>query len=284
MKPAPFTYVRPRSLAEALQVLDDTSKVLAGGQSLMPLLNLRALSPSRLVDINGLTELAGLFRDEDGVLHIGACVRQAQVERSPLAGRLLPQALRHVALPVIRNRGTVVGSLCHQDPAAELGAVAVTLDTEWVVQSRRGTRVVTAADWFVDYYTTALQPDELVTEVRMRLEAPTAGTAFLEVNRAAGAFAIVGCAVVAEQREGQVVAARAGFCGVAPVPVAITLPTPFAARPAVIAEVADAACAHLDPPDDVAAPAWYRRKIAPVLLRRGLLQALGIPAEVAAAG
>lgn len=270
MKPAPFQYTSPRSVEEALDLLNEDAKVLAGGQSLMPLLNLRALTPARIVDIN---KVAGLERlaVEDGVLYVGAAVRQAQVEHSPLSPRLLKRALRQVALPVVRNRGTVAGSLCQQDPAAEMGAVARLYDARFVIRGPGGQRVVDDAAWFVDYYTTCLEPDELLVAVGFPLEGDMVGTSFHEVNRGHGAFALVGCAAAVEMTEGRAKIAKAALCGVGPVPLKMTVATGWTRDG--VQEVAQEACRDLEPWDDTAAPGWYRKAVAPVLLERALRDA-----------
>src|SRR5438445_8726096 len=168
MKPPPFEYHAPGSVTEAVELLAvlEEAKVLAGGQSLVPLLNFRLARPAHLVDINGLTELDRVYERAGGVA-VGATVRQATAERDPLLGRrcpLVPLALRHVAHQVIRNRGTVCGSLAHADPAAELCAALLALGGHVLARSRRGERVVDARDLFQGAFETSLEQDELVTE------------------------------------------------------------------------------------------------------------------------
>lgn len=264
MKPAKFEYADPTALEEALGLLDEDAKVLAGGQSLVPMLNLRVLRPRRLVDINRVAGLDHIVRD-GAVVRIGALARQKAVARSADAGPLIRAALRHVGHPQTRTRGTVCGSLAHNDPAAELGAVAACLGAEFVTRSRRGERVIPAADWFVDYYATCLEPDELLIEVRFPLEPPGAGVSFSEVSRRPGDFAIVGCAALVAGNS-----ARVALCGVGGRPVALEIPNGWESDPE---ESAVAACRHLDPDSDIQADAAYRKEIAAVLVRRALKEA-----------
>lgn len=212
MKPAPFEYHAPRTVADAvarLAALED-AKVLAGGQSLIPLLNFRLARPAHLVDINGLGELDTIYERDRGVA-IGAAVRQAAAERHPLLGQLcplVPMALHHVAHHVIRNRGTVCGSIAHADPAAELCAVLLVLEGQVVVRSERGERTIRAADFFVGTFETALAPDELVTEVWFPSHSDD--VALVEESRRHGDFAMAGVV-----RAGD----RLALFGVAPTPV-----------------------------------------------------------------
>jgi CO/xanthine dehydrogenase FAD-binding subunit len=198
VKPAPFDYVAPGSLEEALGLLDDDSRVLAGGQSLVPLLNLRLARPRRLVDLNRVEGLSGIRR-KGGVLRIGALVRQAALLRSPLVGAgwpLLQQAARLVGHPQIRARGTVGGSVAHADPAAELPVALTALDARFHVRSVRGARVVPAGELFLGPLTTSLAVDELVVEIEVPPLAEGARTAFVEHARTHGDFAIAGAAVM----------------------------------------------------------------------------------------
>ena len=198
MKPAPFEYAAPRSLDEALGLLGEDARPLAGGQSLVPLLNFRLARPELLVDINGLSELARLRRD-DGALRIGALTRQSALERSELVAAewpLLTQAVRFVGHPQIRNRGTVGGSVAHADPAAELPVALAALDARFVAQSPRGRRMLRAEELFLGPLTTALEPDELLVEIEVPPLPEGAGSAFVEHARTAGDFAIAGAAAL----------------------------------------------------------------------------------------
>ena len=198
MKPAPFEYELPQSLDEALELLGGEAKVLAGGQSLVPLLNFRLARPERLVDVSRLGELAYLRRSR-GLLRIGALTRQATLERSPLVAEhwpLLRQAVSLVGHPQIRNRGTVGGSVAHADPAAELPVALTALDARFHCRSRRGTRTLAAGELFLGPLTTALDDDELLTEIEVPPLPAGARTAFVEHARTHGDFAIAGAAVV----------------------------------------------------------------------------------------
>src|SRR5437016_1581701 len=201
MKPPRFHYCVPSMLDEALALLDQNSedtKVLAGGQSFVPLLNMRLASPTYIVDINHIAELQ-YIEQEDGYLAIGATVRQRQVERSALVQDkhpLLIEVVKHIGHMQIRNRGTVVGSVAHADPAAELPALLTCLKGEVLVQSIHGERVIKAEEFFTGYLSTALEPGEMLTEVRFPLIAPKAGWAFLEFARRSGDYALVGAAAI----------------------------------------------------------------------------------------
>src|ERR1700694_1242907 len=201
MKPPPFVYHRPGTLDEALDLLGeygDEAKVLAGGQSLLPLLSLRLAHPAHLVDINRIDGKLSQVAQQDGGLPIGALVRQRAAESSPVVRAgcpLLAEALPLIGHTQIRNRGTVCGSLAHADPASELPAVALALDAQMVAQSRaRGTRVIAADAFFRGYLTTALEPDELLMEFRMAAWPAGMGWSFQEVARRHGDFALVGVA------------------------------------------------------------------------------------------
>ena len=223
MKPAPFEYVAASSAADAVEALrrhGDEAKVLAGGQSLIPMLALRLARPAALVDINGCGDLEGMAESR-GVLTVNALARQRDLEifareRAPL----LAEALRWVAHPPIRNRGTVVGSIVHADPASELPALLLCLDGEVVARRRGGERVIAADQLYVAPLTTSLESDELATAVRFTLPPEGAGWGFAEVTRRHGDFALVGCAaVLALDGAGAVTHARLGFFGVGGTPV-----------------------------------------------------------------
>jgi carbon-monoxide dehydrogenase medium subunit len=194
VKPPPFEYHAPRSLDEALALLaehGDEAKALAGGQSLVPLLNFRIARPARLVDLNGVEELAGL----DG-LRIGAMTRARELERSEVATPLLREAVRHSGHAAIRNRGTVGGSCAHADPASELPCALTALDARFHVRSARGSRALGADEFFVSAFATALEPDELLTEIEVPAVAAGTGWAFVEHARVHGDFALAGAAVL----------------------------------------------------------------------------------------
>jgi CO/xanthine dehydrogenase FAD-binding subunit len=219
VKPAPFEYAAPRSLDEALGLLGEEAKPLAGGQSLVPLLNFRLARPELLVDINGLSELSRLHRD-DGTLRIGALTRQSALERSELVAAewpLLAQAARFVGHPQIRNRGTVGGSIAHADPAAELPVALAALDARFVAQSPRGRRTLGAGELFLGPLTTALEPDELLVEIEVPPVPEGAGSAFVEHARTAGDFAIAGAAALVSSSGHAAIA----LLGAAPTPVRV---------------------------------------------------------------
>ncbi|MEW2358839.1 xanthine dehydrogenase family protein subunit M [Spirillospora sp. NPDC029432] len=276
MKPPPFEYAAPETAAEALRALaDGDAKVLAGGQSLIPLLNMRLAAPARLVDVNGLAELDTVEATGAGV-RIGALARHARVERDPAAASVQPllrQALRHVAHPVIRNRGTVVGSLAHADPAAELPAVLAVLGGTVEAASVRGRRTVPAAELFTGPLESALRPDELAVSAFFPAAPPLTGTAFAEIARRHGDYALAGVAAVVELDDDlRVTSARAGYLGVAATPLVLDLTE--AAAPAVRTgdwpAVAAYARERLDPDADLHASAAYRRHLAGVLTERAL--------------
>ncbi|MGA9834533.1 MAG: xanthine dehydrogenase family protein subunit M [Trebonia sp.] len=272
-------YEAPTTMAEAVDLLaehQDEASVLAGGQSLIPLMALRLARPAVLIDINGLSELS-LVAVEDGRVTIGAMTREYVAEDSATIGDTLP--LLAAALPLIgheaiRSRGTIGGSLAHADPAAELPAVARALDAEFVVRGRAGERVVPAADWFEGYLATSRRPDEILAEVRFPAAGPGTGVAFLEVARRHGDFAIVGLAVSLTLADGVISDARLAFAGVSDVPVRAAEAEDLLVgeRPSaeLFAEAARVATAALDPPADLNGSPEYRKQIAATLVRRGL--------------
>ncbi|MFY9650556.1 FAD binding domain-containing protein [Trebonia sp.] len=272
-------YEAPTTMAEAVDLLaehQDEASVLAGGQSLIPLMALRLARPAVLIDINGLSELS-LVAVEDGRVTIGAMTREYVAEDSATIGDTVP--LLAAALPLIgheaiRSRGTIGGSLAHADPAAELPAVARALDAEFVVRGRAGERVVPAADWFEGYLATSRRPDEILAEVRFPAAGPGTGVAFLEVARRHGDFAIVGLAVSLTLADGVISDARLAFAGVSDVPVraAEAEDLLIGQRPSaeLFAEAARVATATLDPPADLNGSPEYRKQIAATLVRRGL--------------
>jgi carbon-monoxide dehydrogenase medium subunit len=279
MKPPPFRYLRPSGADEVLQLLaehGDEAKVLAGGQSLVPLLNFRLARPAVLIDLAMVDELRGVRRD-DGHLVIGAMTRQREAETSrEVAGAapLIPQALGWVGHLQIRNRGTVGGSIAHADPAAELTAVALALDAEMVVRSATGERVLAAADFFEGPFTTALAPDELLTEVRFGV-LEGAKTAFLELARRSGDFAMAGVAAVNTGSAGtpDVRLAAIGVGGSATrLQAAEDAVRGREPTDEVLREAGEAASDAVDPPTDVHADSEYRKELLGVLVRRALRQ------------
>jgi carbon-monoxide dehydrogenase medium subunit len=272
-------YEAPTTTAEAVGLLaehQDEASVLAGGQSLIPLLALRLARPAVLIDINGVTELSGISR-ADGWLAIGAMTREYQAEESAAVTSdvpLLAAALPLIGHEAIRSRGTIGGSLAHADPAAELPAVARALDAQFVLRSREPERVIPAADWFQGYLATARRPDEILTEIRFPVAAPGTGVAFREVTRRHGDFAIVGLAASLTLDDGVITDARLAFSGLADVPVRAAEAEDLlnGKRPSdeLFAEAARLATASLDPPADLHGSSEYRKKVAAALVRRGL--------------
>ena len=281
MKPAPFDYLAATSAEEAIAALvqhGDEAKLLAGGQSLVPMLNLRLARPAVLVDINRAAELDYL-RETDGRVHIGAIRRQAVVERWARERLpLLATALKHVGHLAIRNRGTVVGSVAHADPASELPALLLCLDGDVVARGPRGDRVIPAGALYRAPLTTSVAADELVTEARFTLPRPEAGWGFAEVARRHGDFALVGAAALLWlDGGGRVAGARLAFFGVGSTPTrgtaaetALTGQTPSTER---IVAAARAAAAALAPEGDLHASARYRQDVAAVLAERTLAEA-----------
>lgn len=278
MKPGPFVHHAPRSVEEAVAVLAEVGhdgKVLAGGQSLVPVLNMRLASPGHLVDVNLVAGLDGVEVSDDAV-RVGALVRHAGLERHAgafVANPLLRQALRNVAHPAIRNRGTTVGSIAHADPAGEMPSVAVLTEAVVEAVSVRGRREIAAADFFEGPLETTLEHDELVEAVRFGRFAPGTRTGFTESARRHGDYAIAGVAVAVEVDGGTVRAARAAFVSVTPVPTVLDL-SPVLAGLAlgapVPAEVTDLVREHVEPEGDIHATAAYRRMLAAELTRRVL--------------
>jgi carbon-monoxide dehydrogenase medium subunit len=284
MKPAPFDYYDPKTVDEAVALLrehEPDAKVLAGGQSLVPLLNMRLARPAFLVDLNRVEGL-DYIRRENGHVAIGAMTRQRAIERSELvatAQPLLHAATRMIAHPQIRNRGTIGGSIAHADPAAEYPAVALALDAELVVAGPEGERVIKAGDLFVTYLTTALGPAEVLTEVRVPVLPERTGWAFHEVARRHGDFALAGAAVIVTLgARGLCESARVALFGVAPTPVraraaeeALVDETP---SDALFEVAAQRATRGLDEVlSDVHATAEFRRHLAQVMTRRALTEA-----------
>lgn len=280
MKPPVFDYYDPKTLDEAVDLMDrygPEAKVLAGGQSLVPLLNLRLARPAALVDLNRIPGMDGIHQ-EDGWIRIGAMARQWDVEHAPEVVQRLPllvEALRFVGHPQIRMRGTVGGSIAHADPAAELPALLVCLEGEVVARRRGGTRVIPARELFVTYLTTSLEPNEILTEVRWPIPPAGTGWAFVELARRHGDYALVGvAALVRLDAKGSVAEARIAFTGCGPVPVrAEDLEQALrGAQPSerVWEEAGRLAASPLEPPSDLHASSEYRKHVAAVLTARAL--------------
>jgi carbon-monoxide dehydrogenase medium subunit len=279
LKPAPFVYHAPATLAEALELLaaQPNARALAGGQSLMPMLNFRLASPDHLVDLNRIAALSYITEEEDRIV-IGAMTRQRDIETSALVAQRLPllaEAIRHVGHRQTRNRGTLGGSLAHLDPAAELPAVAMAFDADVEVQSARGTRNLRMSDFARGMLTSALAADELVTAVRFRPWPEGHGHAFVEFARRHGDFAVASAAALVHVVNEKVERVSLTLGGVAAMPVRVVQAEAIL-RGAHADRIAEAAshCAHIDALEDPVYPAWYRLKLAVTLARRALEKAM----------
>ena len=281
MKPAPFAYEAPESLPAALDLLaryGDEAKILAGGQSLIPVLNFRLAQPARLIDLNRIGGLSEIRRGAEGGLSIGAMTRQRAVERSPLVAEVAPllaEAVPWIAHPQIRNRGTVGGSLAHADPAAELPALAVALDARFRLAKSGSERWVAAGDFYTGLFSTRMESDELLVEIAIPPAAPRTGFAFLEIARRHGDYAQVGLAAsVTLEEDGRCRAARLVFLSVGDRPVdaraAASLLVGQMPSAEAVAACAAAVNAEIHPFSDVHATADFKRHLAQVLTRRGL--------------
>jgi len=285
MKPAKFDYHAPASVEEALALLQrygGDAKVLAGGQSLMPLLNFRLSRPAALVDLNRIASLA-YVSEHDGQVRLGAMTRQRTIEFSPIVARKLPllrEATRWVGHLPIRTRGTIGGSLAHADPAAEYPAVLTALEGEVVARGPRGERVVKAADLFQTYLTTSLAPEEILVEVRLGAMPAGAGYALEEFARRHGDFAIVGIAALIVREGRRCTRARLATAGTGPVPVRLRAAEEILERDGLDDAAIDAAARRaselVSPDSDIHASADYRRHLAGVLTKRALTRAIGV--------
>jgi carbon-monoxide dehydrogenase medium subunit len=270
MKPAPFHYLAPASLEEALELKrahGEDAKFLAGGQSLVPAMNFRLAQPAMLIDLNGLRELD--YVRASGALRIGALTRHRTIERDALVARHAPSCTSapHVAHPQIRNRGTLCGNLAHADPASEFPAVMLALGGRMRARSQGGERWIDARDFFRGVFTTALAPDEMLVEVELPALSARTGTCFLEVARRRGDYALMGvAAVVTLGADGKVATARIGLCNAGATPVLVAVDD--------IEGAPDEVRRAIDPPDNVHATAAFRRHLAGVLARRALAGAL----------
>jgi carbon-monoxide dehydrogenase medium subunit len=284
MIPAKFDYVKPASTDEAIRALADggeDAKVIAGGQSLLPLLRLRLSYPDLLVDVGGLDELKGVSDAGDSLL-IGATTTHYQLVHDPLIAEhcgLIAEAAAMVADPAVRHRGTFGGSLAHGDPAGDLPAVAVALGATLIARGPAGEREIAASDFFVDYLTTALQPGEIVTGVRVPKLAGDWGYRYEKFHRTAQAWAIVGVAALARRSNGHVAEARVGLTNMGSVPVRAHAVEAAAAGADATREALNAAAASAadgtEPPADLHGAPDYRRHLARVLTGRALAAAAG---------
>jgi aerobic carbon-monoxide dehydrogenase medium subunit len=278
MKPPPFAYHAPTSLNEALDLLGrlDNARILAGGQSLMPMLNMRFVLPDHVIDINRITDLDFTRRQGD-VLEIGALTRQREIEFSPLVrdvAPLLQDAILQVGHRQTRNRGTIGGSLCHLDPAAEMPTAAAAYGAEIVVQGQAGKRVIPFEEFALGFMTSALEPNEMLTAVRYPLWTPKAGYSFMEYARRHGDFAIASAAVLMEaDGVGRIQRTAIALGGIAPVPLRLyRMAEQLTGQTGTVALFASTAsfCANLEAMEDSLVTADYRRHLAETLLRRAL--------------
>lgn len=282
MKPARFDYVRPGTMDEALRLLaehGDDAKLIAGGQSLVPMMNLRLARPALLIDINGLKSLDYHHRDGD-TLCIGALVRHATLSASALVRSLCPlvsEAYRHVGHGTIRNRGTLCGNLCHADPTSEMPAVMLVLGATLVLRSAKGERRVAAGDFFLGLFATAVSPDEMLVEVRIPVSAASCGHGFEEVSARKGDYAITLVASTLDVRGGRIHAAALAYAGVsdralrlAAIEKRLVGQVP---SQALFDEAAAAAADAIDVNEDQHADRAYRRDLIRTLTPRALAQA-----------
>jgi carbon-monoxide dehydrogenase medium subunit len=284
MKPAPFDYHRPATLDEALALLEryeGDAKVLAGGQSLIPLMNMRLARPAALIDLERIDGLTGLQFEGDR-LHVGAMTRHAEIERSSAVRErigILSAAMPFIGHLAIRSRGTFGGSLAHADPAAELPALAALFDATFTIAGTTGARDVPWREFFVTYLTSCLEPGEILTGVTLALAPPAAGWSFHEIARRHGDFALAGCATLVElDANGAAIArARVALFGVDATPVRLLDDEPAFSgrRPAdsAIDDIAAAAAAKLEPATDVHGSSAFRRDIARSLIANGVRNA-----------
>lgn len=278
MKPCDFDYTRPDTLDAVFDLLErhgEDARILAGGQSLMPTLNMRLSSPALLIDINRIEALKGIEVAGD-VLRIGALTRHVELERSPMVAEhapLLRKAIRHVAHPAIRNRGTIGGSISLADPAAELPACALVLGATMVLRGKRGQRRVPADAFFVDLYETARADDELLEALELPVAAETSRFGFGELARRHGDFAMVGLAARADMEGDAVATLSLGFFGIGNTPVLSSAAGQATGRPLnpeAIAALAKAVAEELDPNEDPQANAAMKKHLASVLTGRVL--------------
>jgi aerobic carbon-monoxide dehydrogenase medium subunit len=280
MKPPPFSYHDPRTVADAVGLLSsrDNAKLLAGGQSLMPMLNMRYVLPDHIIDLNRVDGLS-YIRERDGALEIGAMTRQRDIEFSDLVRQRCPlmhEAVRQIGHRQTRNRGTLGGSLCHLDPSAELVSIAASVDAKVTVSGKNGARSIDFSAFPVAYMTPALEPDELLTGATFPSWPAGHGYAFVEFSRRHGDFAIVSAAVLIEERDGKVTRASVTLGGMGPAPVRAS-----EVEKALIGESIEEkrmreiceSLRKLEAIDDIHAPSSYRQQLATVLPRRALLKA-----------
>ncbi|WP_409332829.1 FAD binding domain-containing protein [Trujillonella humicola] len=285
MIPAPFQYARPTTVDEALQAIasgGEDVKILAGGQSLIPVMRLRLAAPETVVDLSRVDELRGVREDGDSLV-IGAMTTHADIVKDPLIGQYAPliaEATETVADRQVRHRGTFGGALAHADPAGDLPAVALALDAEFVIAGPNGRRTVPAADFFVDYLTTALEEGELLVEVRVPKLTGQWGMRYEKFNRVAQAWSIVAVAAAVRREDGHIAEARIGLTNMGPTPLRARAAEQALAGADATAEAIAAAARQAaegtSPSSDLNAQADYREHLAQVLTRRAVSAAAGL--------
>jgi len=282
MKPAPFNHFAPTSVPEAVELLGQhapDARVLAGGQSLVPMMNFRLARPDVLVDLNRISDLS-YIRDDGDCLAIGAMTRERTIENSDLVKSACPlvhDATLNIAHLPIRSRGTIGGSIANADPAAEYPATMLALDATLVAQSVRGERRIAAADFFDGVLSTTLEPDEILTEIRIPKAPANSGAAFVEISRRHGDFAMAGVAAQVTLKGDTFIDVQLAACGVGPGPVRLS-DAEIELRgktvtDGVLSNAARAASAQVDPDGDMHATAAYRRKLAGVMTKRAVIKA-----------
>lgn len=282
MKPPPFKYYAPETVEEALSLLDEhgyDAKPLAGGQSLVPMMNFRLAQPEVLIDLNRIPELSYINVGEDGGLHVGAMTRHVQVERNTTVKEHLPliyETMPHIATTQVRSRGTIGGSIAHADPAAELVAGSLALQARFRLRSQAGERWVPANEFFMGMFTTQLEPNELLVEIDFPPKPPRSGWALMEVSRRPHDFALVGVAVgVVLDPDHRCWEARIVFLSVGDGPVAARQAQETIREQELTSDLIQnaaetAAMEDIDPSSDIHASSSYRRQLAQVLTRRAL--------------
>lgn len=285
MIPAPFEYYAPSTLRESIELLEkfgDDAKVLAGGQSLIPMMKLRIVEPKIIIDLNKVPGLS-YIREEGGFLRIGALTRYYQVEESDLIRRrypLLYEAVTQIADPVVRNMGTVGGNVCHADPANDLPAVMLAYNAEMVVEGPRGERVIGAQEFFQGPYQTALQRGEILKEIRIPIARPRSGGSYYKLERRAGDFAIAGSAVqVILNSEDRFEFVGIGLTSLGPSAIKVVdaeklLIGRSSTDLSAIESAAEIAYKVSKPASDLRGPEWYKREMARILTKRALLKAI----------
>jgi carbon-monoxide dehydrogenase medium subunit len=285
MIPASFDYVAPASISEAVSALSaagEDAKIMAGGQSLIPVLRLRLAYPTTVVDLGKIEDLHGVRDDGDAIV-IGAMTTHDDVMHDPLVWQhapLIAKATGTVADPAVRHRGTFGGALAHADPAGDLGAVALTLDCEFVATGPSGERRIAAADFFQDYLTTALQEDEILTSIRVPKLGDGWSSHYEKFNRVAQAWSIVAVAALVQRSNGSISQARIGLTNMAATPLrASSVESALAgvaASPEAISAAAEHAAEGTSPSSDLSAKADYREHLARVLTKRAISTAAGV--------